>query len=341
MSQRPKRSTTPKQAAKAELKDVEETKKNGRKSKSTQKIEVDEATTVEVSTRSSKKKVAVKSKKAEEEQVKEVIVKKVKIDKEEEKAIPQDEKITQDSDTIVTDVVTTEISKVRSKKKGNALITEVVQSIGTIKTETVVTKKPPLERAFYKKDIVQLSKDLLGKYFVREYDGKRIQAKIVETEAYAGKIDKACHAYGGKVTEKNKWMYREGGRLYVYSIYGNNYCLNVTSNEADDPSAVLIRAVEPVEGLEYVKENRKLPKLSKSGKELCNGPGKTGQALKIDKSWNECDLTKEDSGFYISEGDGEPFEMVTSTRINIDYAEEDKDNPWRFYIKGNPFVSVK
>ena len=116
MSQRPKRSTTPKQAAKAELKDVEETKKNGRKSKSTQKIEVDEATTVEVSTRSSKKKVAVKSKKAEEEQVKEVIVKKVKIDKEEEKAIPQDEKITQDSDTIVTDVVTTEISKVRSKK---------------------------------------------------------------------------------------------------------------------------------------------------------------------------------------------------------------------------------
>ena len=281
----------------------------------------------------------MKSRKDQEE-VKEAIIKKVKIGKE-EVPIPQVDMATEKSETIVADIVTTEVSKVRSKKRGNAFIAEIVQSIGTIKTEKVVTKKPPIERAFYKKNIIQLAKDLLGKYFVREYDGKRIQAKIVETEAYAGLIDKGAHAYGGKITQRTKWLYQEGGHLYVYSIHGYNYLMNVTSNEADDPSAVLIRAVEPIEGLEYIKENRKLPKLSQSGKELCNGPGKLTQSLKIDKSWNGHDVTKEDGGFYISEGDGEPFEMVTSTRINIDYAEEDKDNPWRFYIKGNPFVSVK
>ena len=302
--------------------------------------------------RDPKRRSAASSKKrAKVQEVEETIVKKVKKGSKKSEAASEMSKVDDTSGktqanfedngtkTVISTTVTTTLqTKKKKNNSGDHLLTKVVQSIGTVNKTT--PKRPALDRSFYKQDIVKLSEALLGKYFVREYDGKRIQCKIIETEAYGGKTDKACHAYQGKVTEKNKWMYREGGHLYVYSIYGNNYCLNVTSNEADDPAAVLIRGVEPIEGLEHIKENRKVKNLSKSGKELCNGPGKAGQALNLDKAWNANDLTIDD-GLYISEGNGEPFDVVVSKRINIDYSGEDKDNPWRFYIKGNPFVSVK
>jgi len=197
-----------------------------------------------------------------------------------------------------------------------------------------------LERSFYKQNVVDLSKALLGKIVVRKTAEGVAKCRIVETEAYCGLIDKACHAYGGKKTDKTKWMYPEGGHVYVFSIYGNNYCLNITSGEEGDPSAVLIRATEPVDNLDLIKQWRGNPKTTSSGKELTNGPGKAGGAIKLDKSLNGFDLTTSDD-IYLIEDNGEEIEVEISKRINIDYAGEDVDKPWRFYIKKNIFVSVK
>jgi len=208
-----------------------------------------------------------------------------------------------------------------------------------IKTSVTSGPEKILDRAFYKQNIIDLSKALVGKIIVRQTPEGTVKARIVETEAYCGLEDKACHAYGGKKTERTKWMYPVGGHVYIYSIYGNNYCLNVTSGEEGDPSAVLIRAVEPVENLELIKTWRNMNKLSGSGKELCNGPGKLGKALKLDKDLNGHDLTL-GKDIYIIDNQ-EAFEMEISKRVNIDYAEEFVDKPWRYFIKKNVFVSVK
>jgi DNA-3-methyladenine glycosylase len=217
--------------------------------------------------------------------------------------------------------------------KATIKLSDVIKTTATLGPEKI------LDRAFFKQNIIPLSQALVGKILVRHTPEGIVKARIVEAEAYCGLVDKACHAYGGKKTDRTKWMYPVGGHVYIYSIYGNNYCLNVTSGEEGDPSAVLIRAVEPVENLELIKKWRNLPKLSGSGKELCNGPGKVGKALNLDKNLNGLDLTLGKDLYIIDNTD--PFEMEISTRINIDYAEEDKDKPWRYFIKKNVFVSVK
>jgi DNA-3-methyladenine glycosylase len=192
-----------------------------------------------------------------------------------------------------------------------------------------------LKKEFYLQNAEIVAKELLGKYLVREYDNKKIVCKIVETEAYIGPEDKACHAYNNRCTERTKVMFEEGGIAYIYFIYGMYYCLNIVVEREGKPEAVLIRGVEPAENIEEIKSNRSIK--SKKEQDLTNGPGKLCTALKIDKSLNGYDVTRKGE-LYITEGE-EIEEIITAKRINIDYAEEYRDKHWRFYIKGNKFVS--
>ena len=194
-----------------------------------------------------------------------------------------------------------------------------------------------IKKEFYFKSAEKVAKELLGKYIIREYENKKIICKIVETEAYIGPEDKACHAYNNRCTERTKIMFSEGGKAYVYFIYGMYYCFNVVTARIGKPEAVLIRAVEPISGLELIKENRNIK--SNKIEVLTNGPGKLCRALNIDKSLNGENLLTS-SKLYIIEGE-EVRDIVTTTRINIDYAEEYREKNWRFYINGNKFVSKK
>ena len=198
-----------------------------------------------------------------------------------------------------------------------------------------------IKRDFFMTDVVDLAQKLLGKKIIRKIGDKYIICRIVETEAYKAPEDKACHAYNNKKTEKTKYFWQIGGNLYVYSIYGNNMCLNIVANDEDKPEAVLIRAIEPLRGLELIKELRNFgdKKESMSNlKSLSNGPGKTGAALDINKNFNAVDLTTSDQ-IFLNYDENYKFEMGVSQRINIDYAEEWKNKQWRFFVKDNAFVS--
>jgi DNA-3-methyladenine glycosylase len=129
-----------------------------------------------------------------------------------------------------------------------------------------------LSREFFTCSAVVLARKLIGTILAHKYGGKTIKCKIVETEAYMGAIDSACHAYKNKKTERTKYMFKEGGHLYVFSIYGHTNCLNITASRDGNPEAVLIRAVEPLEGIEVIKKNRQIK--SKHDRDLTNGPGK-------------------------------------------------------------------
>lgn len=193
-----------------------------------------------------------------------------------------------------------------------------------------------LDRWFYQKDTLWVARNLLGKVLVHETKEGAAAGKIVETEAYIAPMDKACHAYGGKRTPRTDALYQEGGHAYVYLIYGMYCCLNIVTKTPEHPECVLIRALEPTDGIPLMAARRKTQKQSN----LCSGPGKLCDALGIDRSCNRLDLCY--SSLYLSPGDPPPKEdVLTTKRINIDYAEEAKDYPWRFLIKGNPHVSVK
>jgi DNA-3-methyladenine glycosylase len=158
-----------------------------------------------------------------------------------------------------------------------------------------------------------------------------------------GIMDKAAHSYGGRKTPRVEVMYGKPGFSYVFIIYGMYYCFNTVTREEGTPQAVLIRAVEPVEGVESMAKNRfKKPydELTKSQiKNLTNGPGKLCGALLIDRTQNGEDLCG--NKLYIEERENEKFNIVSAKRVGIDYAEEAKDYLWRFYIEGNKYVSVK
>lgn len=189
----------------------------------------------------------------------------------------------------------------------------------------------PLAKSFYNKPTLELAKALLGRIFVRHLDGERLAGRIVETEAYHQEGDASCHAGRGK-TPRNSVMFEEAGRLYVYFTYGMYYCLNVVSEEAGVGAAVLIRAIEPLEGLETMRRLR--PK-AKNDIGLANGPAKFCQAFAIDKTQNGCILTA--PPVFIAAGKPiAPQNIVETTRIGISQSVE---LPWRFYEKDNPFVS--
>lgn len=200
-----------------------------------------------------------------------------------------------------------------------------------------------LEREFYNRDSIVVAKELLGKVLVHEIDGQRITAKIIETEAYMGIEDKAAHSYGGRRTSRVEVMYGSPGFSYIFLIYGMYCCFNIVTNEKEIPQAVLIRAVEPLEGTEWMAQRRfgkPFDELTKSQRRgLTNGPGKLCGALSMNRSHNGIDLCGND--IYVEESKSQNFSVVTTKRIGIDYAEEAKDYPWRFYIEGNEYVSVK
>jgi DNA-3-methyladenine glycosylase len=200
-----------------------------------------------------------------------------------------------------------------------------------------------LGRGFYNRDSVIVAKELLGKVLVHRIEGNRVAAKIVETEAYMGVIDKAAHSYGGKRTPRVEVMYGGPGFSYVFFIYGMYYCFNIVTREEGTPQAVLIRAVEPVENFEFMAQNRFQKSYEQlNGRQLTgltNGPGKLCGALAIDRSLNGEDLCG--SKLFLEEGADMGFNIVTAKRVGIDYAGEAKDYPWRFYMEGNKYVSVK
>lgn len=200
-----------------------------------------------------------------------------------------------------------------------------------------------LNREFYNRDSLIVAKELLGKVLVHEIEGQKLSAKIVETEAYMGINDKAAHSYGGRRTQRVEVMYGGPGFSYVFFIYGMHYCFNIVTREEGNPQAVLIRAVEPIEGLDIIAQNRFVKTYSHLSKtqirNLTNGPGKLCRALSIDKSLNGEDLCG--NKLYVEEGENQKNNIVAAKRVGIDYAEEAKDYLWRFYLEDNIYVSVK
>jgi len=195
-----------------------------------------------------------------------------------------------------------------------------------------------LEKDFYlNEDVVQISKDLLGKYLFTKIDGKLTAGIITETEAYAGSIDKASHAYGNRRTNRTEIMFADGGVSYVYLCYGIHHLFNVITNFKDVPHAVLVRAIQPAEGINTILERRNiisekdLLKHKKNNyKKVAGGPGTVSQALGIKTKHTGLDLTGsiiwlEDKGIKVP-----PKNIIAGPRIGVDYAEEDAQLPYRF-----------
>lgn len=198
-------------------------------------------------------------------------------------------------------------------------------------------KKLPL--SFYqRKDVVKIAKELLGKIVVTNFDGNITSGKIVETEAYVGITDKASHSFAGKRTARNEHMYSSGGTAYIYICYGIHQMLNIVTNDKEIPDAILIRAIEPLQGIEtMLARTGKM----KDDKTLTRGPGNVGKALGIFKHHSGLFLL--DEQIYLLDG-GEKIlqqNIGISKRIGVESAGSDALLPYRFYVKGNEFVSGK
>lgn len=196
-----------------------------------------------------------------------------------------------------------------------------------------------LSLKFYKrKDVVAIAKELLGKVVVTNIDEKITSGRIVETEAYVAHVDKASHAFGGKRTVRNEHMYAAAGTAYVYICYGMHQMLNVVTNDKDVPDAILIRAVEPLQGIDTMLQRTGKPKLDFT---LTKGPGNVGKALGIFKHHSglhflDDEIYIADDGFKLKEN-----EIGISGRIGVASAGQDALLPYRFYLRGNKFVSAK
>lgn len=188
-----------------------------------------------------------------------------------------------------------------------------------------------LDRSFYlSDDVVSLAKNLIGKWLVSRVDGILTGGMIVETEAYQGPHDRACHAYGNRRTERTEVMFHKGGVAYVYFCYGMHHLFNVVTSKEDTPHAILVRALEPMEGIETMRKRRNC------SKDLTGGPGMVCQALGIDRTYNghllsETPVWIEDRGTSIKDS-----EIHSTKRIGIDYAGEDANLPWRFVLAKQP-----
>lgn len=192
---------------------------------------------------------------------------------------------------------------------------------------------------FYRrKDVVQVAKDLIGKKLITEINGYKTSGRIVETEAYAGIGDKASHAYNHRRTQRTEIMYADGGVAYVYLCYGVHHLFNVVTNVAGIPHAVLIRAIEPLEGIDTMLQRRKKTNMTPG---LTAGPGVLSAAMGFHTKHTGVDL--QSSLIRIEDMDvvmPEP-QLIITTRVGVDYAGEDALLPYRFYEAGNPFVSKK
>lgn len=193
-----------------------------------------------------------------------------------------------------------------------------------------------LPESFYQRtNVVKIARDLLGKALFTSVDGIVTAGTIVETEAYSWK-ERGCHAYGARRTPRNDIMFGEGGRSYVYLCYGMHHLFNVVTNTTGTPEAVLIRALEPLEGQTYMQDRRGNPS---NEFHLTSGPGKLTKALGIDRKWNgksllDNEIWIEDVGLMVT-----GKRIQASPRIGIDYAGNDARLPWRFTLKGNLWIS--
>jgi DNA-3-methyladenine glycosylase len=198
-------------------------------------------------------------------------------------------------------------------------------------------KKVPL--SFYeRKDVVKIARELLGKIVVTHFDGQITSGKIVETEAYVGLTDKASHSFAGKRTSRNEHMYSAAGTAYIYICYGMHQMLNVVTNEKEIPDAVLIRAIEPIKGIEIMQQRTGK---KANDKTITRGPGNVGKALGIFKHHSGLFLLDEEI-YLLDDGKKIPAEAIgVSKRIGVESAGADALRPYRFYLKGNPYVSGK
>ena len=193
-----------------------------------------------------------------------------------------------------------------------------------------------LLREFYtRSDVLEVARDLLGKKLVvPNRNGARVAGIIVETEAYRGPQDRASHAYNGRRTRRTETMYGVGGTAYVYFVYGMYNQFNVVTNVEDIPHAVLVRAVEPVEGLDIIRRRR----AGRSEYELTSGPGRLCVAMGINRGLDNADLLG--NRVWIEDGVSiSPRQIARGPRVGIDYAEEWVTKPWRFWVRDNQFVS--
>jgi DNA-3-methyladenine glycosylase len=193
-----------------------------------------------------------------------------------------------------------------------------------------------IQKEFYlRDDVLLIAFELIGKLLCSKINGKLTSGIIVETEAYRGPEDKASHAFAGRRTARTETMFKEGGCAYVYLCYGMHNLFNVVTNVSGIPHAVLIRALEPVQGIEFMKERV----LKTSPREMCAGPGLLTKAMSIKKDHDSIDLTGntiwlEDHGRQINEK-----EVITSERVGVSYAEEYSVLPWRFRLKSSQYTS--
>jgi len=198
----------------------------------------------------------------------------------------------------------------------------------------------PLERSFYIDDAVTVARALLGKRLVHRSDAGETSGIIVETEAYAGRNDAACHSWlrqGPSENHRTNIMFSEGGFAYVYLIYGMYHCFNVVVNDMDNPEAVLIRAIQPTGGIALMEQRRNV---INAPKKLCSGPGKLCIAMGITREHYGKDLCRNE--LYITDGELVSPDMILATpRINVDYAGEASLYPYRFVWKESPFLSTK
>ncbi len=195
----------------------------------------------------------------------------------------------------------------------------------------------PLPKAFFQRtEVTDIARELLGMHLITSIDGTLTGGKIVETEAYAGITDRASHAYGGRRTARTETLYLDGGVAYVYLCYGIHHLFNIVTGPQDTPHAVLIRGVEPLYGVEQMMFRRNMATLKP---QLSAGPGALSKALGIDRRHNAQDL--EEGDLWIADAGERPSaeEIVSSARIGVAYAKEDALLPWRFSLKGNPYVS--
>ena len=186
-----------------------------------------------------------------------------------------------------------------------------------------------LGRVFFEEDAPQVARKLIGNLLVRASDGKRLSGAIVEAEAYRGSNDPASHAYRGR-TKRNDVMFGDPGHAYVYFTYGNHFCLNLTCEPAGVPAAVLVRAIEPREGIEEMKARRGVEKVQ----DVANGPGKLTKALGIGRELNGEDLVTSER-LFLEEGE-KPRRVGSSSRVGISSGTAYR---WRYFVEGSRFVS--
>jgi DNA-3-methyladenine glycosylase len=193
----------------------------------------------------------------------------------------------------------------------------------------------PLDRDFYTRDVLTVARELLGQRLVRVVGGERLSGRIVEVEAYDGSDDQASHARPGR-TERNASMYGPPGHAYVYFIYGMHYCLNAVAEPEGQPAAVLIRALEPLEGIEAMRERRG----GRTGATLTSGPARLCQALAIDRRFDGVDLCAAEGPLTVEADQIVPIgSLETSCRVGVRGDETAVNAPWRFYIVDNAYVS--